>query len=125
KVFNREGLSDGYFHGKTGKDMMSFNYPKNTGVPIGKVNKDGSIALTEQLLKGDGLRVGEKGLTVEGIRDGADTKEKAAPGETVNLTGRSRLPEGTLYKTYDFELMDSLKRSHNGMYDRKIELTAD
>ncbi len=125
KVFNREGLSDGYFHGKTGKDMMSFNYPKNTGVPIGMVNKDGSIVLTEQLHKGDGLRVGEKGLTVEGIRDGADTKEKAAPGETVNLTGRSRLPEGTLYKTYDFELMDSLKRSHNGMYDRKIELTAN
>jgi len=35
KVFNREGLSDGYFHGKTGKDMMAFHYPKNTGVSMG------------------------------------------------------------------------------------------
>ncbi|MFH5835395.1 DUF3656 domain-containing protein [Proteiniclasticum sp. C24MP] len=123
KVFNREGFSDGYFHGKTGKDMMSFNYPKNTGVPIGKVNSDGSLTLSEPLRKGDGLRVGEKGLTVEGIRDRSDVKEKALPGETVKLTGRSTLPEGPLYKTYDFELMDALKRSHNGRYDRKIELT--
>ncbi len=124
KVFNREGFSDGYFHGKTGKDMMSFNYPKNTGVPIGKVNRDGSLTLEEPLMKGDGLRVGEKGLTVEGIRDQSDVKENAKPGETVKLIGRTVLPEGTLYKTYDFELMDQLKRSHNGNYDRKIELTA-
>lgn len=123
KVFNREGFSDGYFHGKTGRDMMSFHYPKNTGVPIGKVNRDGSLTLEEPLRKGDGLRVGEKGLTVEGIRDKADVKEKAQPGETVKLTGRSTLPEGPLYKTYDFELMDELKRSHNGSYDRKIGLT--
>lgn len=123
KVFNREGFSDGYFHGKTGRDMMSFHYPKNTGVPIGKVNRDGSLTLEEPLRKGDGLRVGEKGLTVEGIRDKADVKEKAQPGETVKLTGRSILPEGPLYKTYDFELMDELKRSHNGSYDRKVGLT--
>lgn len=123
KVFNREGFSDGYFHGKTGRDMMSFHYPKNTGVPIGKVSRDGSLTLEEPLRKGDGLRVGEKGLTVEGIRDRGDVKEKAQPGETVKLTGRSTLPEGPLYKTYDFELMDELKRSHNGPYDRKIELT--
>ena len=123
KVFNREGFSDGYFHGKTGRDMMSFHYPKNTGVPIGKVNRDGSLTLEEPLRKGDGLRVGEKGLTVEGFRDRGDVKEKAQPGETVKLTGRSTLPEGPLYKTYDFELMDELKRSHNGSYDRKIGLT--
>lgn len=123
KVFNREGFSDGYFHGKTGRDMMSFHYPKNTGVPIGKVNRDGSLTLDQPLRKGDGLRVGEKGLTVEGIRDKGDVKEKAQPGETVKLTGRSTLPEGPLYKTYDFELMDELKRSHNGLFDRKIELT--
>ncbi len=125
KVFNREGLSDGYFHGKTGRDLMSFNYPKNTGVPIGKVNRDGSLTLEETLRKGDGLRVGEKGLTVEGIRDQGDVRDQAEPGETVKLIGRSTLPEGTLYKTYDFELMNQLKRSHNGSYDRKIELTAE
>jgi putative protease len=124
KVFNREGFSDGYFHGKSGRDMMSFNYPKNTGVPMGRVNRDGSLTLTEPLRKGDGLRVGEKGLTVEGIRNRESVRESADAGETVSLIGRSKLPEGTLYKTFDFELMDSLKRSHNGMYDRKITLSA-
>lgn len=123
KVFNREGLSDGYFHGKTGKDMMAFHYPKNTGVSIGRVDRDGSLRLDAPLRKGDGLRVGEKGLTVEGIRDGKDVKEHAHPGESVKLIGRSKLPEGELFKTYDFELMDQLKRSHNGLYDKKIPLT--
>lgn len=124
KIFNREGFSDGYFHGRTGRDMMSFNYPKNTGVPVGRVNRDGSLTLTQTLRKGDGLRVGEKGLTVEGIRNKESVRESADAGETVSLLGRSKLPEGTLYKTFDFELMDGLKRSHNGMYDRKISLTA-
>ena len=125
KVFNREGLSDGYFHGKTGRDMMAFHYPKNTGVRIGKVHGDGTLQLDAPLKKGDGLRVGEKGLTVEGIRDGKDVKDFADAGEQVKLIGRSNLPEGELYKTYDFELMDQLKRSHNGLYDKKIGLTGD
>lgn len=124
KVFNREGLSDGYFHGKTGRDMMAFNYPKNTGIPIGQVTRDGSLILNAPLKKGDGLRVGEKGLTVEGIRDGKDLRETAQAGETVKLIGRSKLPEGKLYKTYDFDLMEDLRRSHNGLYDRKIPLEA-
>ncbi len=125
KIFNREGFSEGYFNGKHGKDMMSFNYPKNTGVPVGYSNKDGSLTLNAKIMKGDGLRVGEKGLTIEGIRDQANVKETAGQGETVSLIGRSKLPEGPLFKTFDSELMDSLKRSHNGRYDRKIPLSAE
>ena len=125
KIFNREGFSEGYFHGKQGKDMMSYHYPKNTGVPVGHVNSDGSLSLDEKIMKGDGLRVGGNGLTIEGIRDKANVKDTAEKGERVSLIGRSKLPEGVLYKTYDFELMDNLKRSHNGRYDKKIPLTAE
>jgi len=124
KVFNREGLSDGWFFGKTGSDLMSFHYPKNTGVPIGTVKGDGTLALTKPLRKGDGIRVGEKGLTVEGLRLKGQVVDVAEEGSLVSLLGRGKLPAGPLYKTYDAVLMEELRRSHNGLYDRKIPLTA-
>ncbi|NLD47499.1 MAG: U32 family peptidase, partial [Clostridiaceae bacterium] len=37
KIFNRGGFSEGYFKGKTGKDMMSYEKPKNWGVYLGDV----------------------------------------------------------------------------------------
>lgn len=124
KVFNREGFSEGYLHGKLGRDLMSFNYPKNTGVEIGRVLDDGRLVLTNPLHKGDGLRVGDKGLTVEGILKGSDIVSQAKPGETVKLTGRSKLPAGPLYKTFDSLYMSELKDSYHGRYDKKISLTA-
>lgn len=124
KIFNREGFSDGYFLGKHGKDMMSFSYPKNTGVPVGKVLEDGSLELTKPLRKGDGLRVKDKGLTVEGIRIGQDVREEASAGQRVHLLGRTKLPMGILYKTYDTLLMEEMIPSDAGKYDRKIHLPA-
>ncbi len=124
KVFNREGFSEGYLHGKLGRDLMAFNYPKNTGVPIGQVLSDGRLVLTNDLHKGDGLRVGEKGLTVEGILKGTQVVDTAAPGDTIRLTGRSSLPAGQLFKTFDSLYMNELKGSYHGRYDKKIPIKA-
>ena len=37
QIFNRGGFSAGYLHGKTGKDMMCYEKPKNWGIYVGKV----------------------------------------------------------------------------------------
>ncbi len=36
QLFNREGFAKAYLYKNVGKDMMSYNYPKNTGVYIGR-----------------------------------------------------------------------------------------
>lgn len=124
KVFNREGFSDGYLHGSLGRDLMAFNYPKNTGVKIGHVLSDGRLVLTKPLQKGDGLRVGEKGLTVEGILQGSHMVISANAGDTVKLTNRIKLPAGDLFKTFDSLYMNELKGSYTGRYAKKIPLKA-
>ena len=41
QLFNREGFSTAYLRKNIGKDMMSYKFPKNTGVEIGKVLDNG------------------------------------------------------------------------------------
>ena len=43
---------------------MSFNSPKNAGVPLGVVEKSGEIKLKESLSLGDGVRYRDKGFSV-------------------------------------------------------------
>ena len=62
QIFNRGGFSKGYFLGKTGKDMMCYEKPKNWGIYVGKVtNYDGKKYITidnvSKLHIGDGIEI--------------------------------------------------------------------
>lgn len=124
KVFNREGFSEGWFRGKPGKDLMAMDFPKNTGVPIGTVLEDGTLLLKKPLMKGDGLRVGESGLTVEGMEKNRQPLQSAAPGDRVTLRNRKGLAPGILFKTYDKTLMDALGSTFQDPFGRKIPVEA-
>lgn len=67
QLFNRSGFTNAYLKSNTGKDMMSFNSPKNTGVPLGQVEKNGEIKLKADIALGDGIRHADKGFTVSKI----------------------------------------------------------
>jgi len=63
QVFNRGGFSRGYFFGKTGRDMMSYEKPKNWGIFLGKVisyNRASGkvrVKLEEEISIGDGIEI--------------------------------------------------------------------
>lgn len=62
QIFNRGGFSKGYLKGKTGKDMMCYEKPKNWGTYVGKVTAyDGKryIELDDisKIQIGDGIEV--------------------------------------------------------------------
>lgn len=62
QIFNRGGFSKGYLLGKTGKDMMCYEKPKNWGIYVGKVtNYDGKRYVTldnvSSLHIGDGIEI--------------------------------------------------------------------
>ena len=62
QLFNRGGFSKAYLHKNVGMDMMSFKNPRNTGVPLGKIEKNGEIVLKEDIGLGDGFRFRESGF---------------------------------------------------------------
>jgi Collagenase and related proteases len=61
QLFNREGFSKGYIFGNTGKDMMAYNYPKNTGIILGRAIDNNLIELVEEVSINDGIRVKDEG----------------------------------------------------------------
>ena len=67
QLFNRGGFSTAYLHKNLGKDMMSFNNPRNTGLPLGRIEKNGEILLKENISIGDGFRFRETGYNINKI----------------------------------------------------------
>lgn len=62
QIFNRGGFSKGYLKGKTGKDMMCYEKPKNWGTYVGKVTAyDGKRYIelddTSKIQIGDGIEI--------------------------------------------------------------------
>ena len=63
QIFNRGGFSSGYMKGKTGRDMMSFNKPNNSGIYLGSVisyderSQNIHVKLEDNLSIGDGIEI--------------------------------------------------------------------
>lgn len=124
KLFNREGFSNAYLYKHTGKDMMAFKTPKNTGVYIGKVNSNGEVVLEDNLSLKDGVRFGDDGfITTKIILNGNEVKE-AKKGDKVKILPSKYKANDSLYKMSDTKLMNELKVAYEKMYGRKIELSA-
>lgn len=126
QLFNREGFAKAYLHKNVGKDMMSYNYPKNTGVYIGKVLENGEVMLEGDVGLGDGIRfASDDGFTLSKILlKGKEVKE-AHKGDRVKLFPTGGYKKGfKLYKMSDKKLNDELK-DYVKPYKRKIALSCE
>jgi putative protease len=125
QLFNREGFAKAYLYKNTGKDMMSYNYPKNTGVFIGQVTNNGEVILEENVALGDGIRFNDDGFTLSKILKNNNEVKDASRGETVKLFPTGGYKKGCrLYKMSDKKLYDELKEDLKS-YKRKISLIGD
>lgn len=109
QLFNREGFSRAYLYGNTGRDMMAYNFPKNTGLYLGKVNKDLSVTLEENIGIKDGVRVGDSGFTVSKIIKNSKEVDMAYSKDQVKLLPCNYKSGDVLYKTSDTELLKNLQ----------------
>ena len=125
QLFNRQGFAKAYLYKNTGKDMMSFNYAKNTGVFIGKVQDNGEVILEADVALGDGIRFDDDGFTLSKIMlKGKEVKE-ANKGDRVKLFPTGGYKKGyRLFKMSDKKLFDEL-HDYIKPYKRKILLTGE
>lgn len=123
QLFNRSGFTNAYLKGNTGKDMMSFNSPKNAGIPLGIVEKSGEITLKESLNLGDGIRYNDKGFSVSKILLNGKEITSANIGDTVKLFPIDYKKGDKLFKSLNKQLFDELE-DYIQPYSKKILLTA-
>lgn len=118
QLFNREGFSKAYMYKNVGKDMMSYSFPKNTGIEIGNIQDNGDVVLKETIILGDGIRFGDKGFTLSKIiKDGNEVKE-ANRGDQVKLFPREYRKGDILFRTSSKALFDSLEDSIKPFYKK-------
>lgn len=122
QLFNREGFSKAYMFGNIGKDMMSYSFPKNTGLFLGSVNKDLTITLAEDLNIKDGVRVKNDGFSVSKILINGSEIQRAHKGDRVKLVPHSYAAFDEVYKTSDMMLLDNLCNSFRDSYGKKIDI---
>ena len=123
QLFNRSGFTNAYLKGNTGKDMMSFNSPKNAGVPLGLVDKAGEIKLKESLSLGDGIRYRDKGFSVSKILLNGKEVTSANRGDVVKLFPIDYKKGDELFKSLNKQLFDDLE-DYIKPYNKKISLYA-
>jgi len=122
QLFNREGFSKAYLYGNTGKNMMAYKVPKNSGIPIGIANDDLSVTLLENVAIKDGVMFLDDGFTLSKIiKDGVDVGS-ALKGDRVLLKPTKFKVGDFLYKISDAHLMNELAQSYSDKFKRKIEL---
>lgn len=135
QVFNRGGFTKGYINGKTGKDMMCWEKPKNWGIYLGKVlaadRNRGTVRLRldEGLSIGDGIEAwnGEDkspGTVVTLIVKEGSNVRSAAKGEVVTVGSiQGSIPPGcSIYKTSDRELNAAAAETYGGKPLKRVEL---
>lgn len=121
QLFNRGGFASAYLKKDTGKDMMSFQIPKNTGIEIGKIDSKGYIVLKESIALGDGIGFGKKGFTVSKILLKGKEVKKGNKGDKVKLYPEGYREGDVIYKTSNKELLDNLSDKVKP-YTKKIDL---
>ncbi|WP_426349488.1 DUF3656 domain-containing U32 family peptidase [Alloiococcus sp. CFN-8] len=106
QLFNRQGFNKAFFYGNSGIELMATESPKNTGLYIGKANKDLSIVLQEGISLKDGISYKDKGFTVSKIIKDGEIISSAAAGDKVKLYPLNYKPGDKLFKTLSNALME-------------------
>lgn len=122
QLFNREGFSKAYLKGNTGRDMMAYSFPKNTGVYLGKVSGDMTIKLQKDISAQDGVRVDNGGFIVTSIIKGKEKVKEAFKGDVVKLMPSKYKPGDQVYVTSDSKLLNSLQKNYEDIYARKVPI---
>ncbi|HHV99749.1 MAG TPA: U32 family peptidase [Clostridiaceae bacterium] len=135
QIFNRGGFTSGYFRGKQGRDMMSYEKPKNWGLYLGTVQnynpKRNAITLKieEDIGIGDGIEVwnGENespSTIVSEILINSSRVQRASKGNTVTISSiKGRINKGDrVYKTSDRELGETARKTFENNLMRKVPL---
>ena len=123
QLFNRSGFTNAYLKKNTGKDMMSFNSPKNSGISLGVVDKNGDIVIKEDLNLGDGIRYRDKGFTLSKILYKGNEVKSAKRGDKVKLYPIDYKKGDELFKSLNKQLFDELEE-YLKPYAKKIALNA-
>ena len=123
QLFNRSGFTNAYLKSNPGKDMMSFNSPKNSGVPLGQIEKSGEIKLKTSIALGDGVRNNDKGFSISKILLNGKEEAKANKGDIVKIFPINYKPGDFLHKSLNKELFDELE-DYIKPYSKKIILNA-
>lgn len=122
QLFNREGFSKAYLFGNVGRDMMAYSFPKNTGVELGKIQKDLTLVLGENVSLKDGIRNGNGGFTLSKIIKNGKEVQEALKGDRVKLLPSEYKSGDVLYKMSDLKFTKELEEIYKSPYERKIEL---
>ncbi|WP_040211965.1 U32 family peptidase [Clostridium polynesiense] len=109
QLFNREGFNKSYLYGNPGIELMAVNNPKNTGIVLGRVNKDLSVTLENDIALKDGVTNGDTGFTVTKIIEYDSTLEEAFKGSRVKLFPPNYKKGDVLYKTSSEKLNNKYK----------------
>ncbi|AOR23964.1 DUF3656 domain-containing U32 family peptidase [Clostridium taeniosporum] len=124
QLFNREGFSKAYLYRNIGRDMMSYNFPKNTGILIGKAIDKNEVLLDGNISIGDGIRYKDDGFVLgKIIRKGKEVKE-AFKGDKVKLVPSGYKKGDLIYRMSDKKMYDELK-DYVKPYKRKILLQGE
>ncbi|WP_194190580.1 U32 family peptidase [Clostridium chrysemydis] len=121
QLFNRGGFTKAFLKKDTGKDMMSYNFPKNTGIYLGKVLPSLEVLLEGDISLGDGVRHGDSGFVINKIIKGNEEVKKASKGDKVKLFPLGYKKSEDIYKMADKDLNEDLKSTIKP-YIKKIPL---
>lgn len=114
QLFNRGGFSEGYFHNRSGADMMCPERPKNWGLMAGFVdsyNKKAGKAVIrtrEPFVPGDGIEIWTRTEPHVGVN--ISKPSKAGEYITVSISGDINKND-PVYKTNDKALKDALVKT--------------
>lgn len=109
QLFNRGGFTKAFLKKDTGKDMMSYSFPKNTGIYLGKVLPSLEVLLEGDISLGDGVRHGDSGFVINKIIKGNEEVKKAYKGDKVKLFPLGYKKSEEIYKMADKDLNEDLK----------------
>lgn len=138
QVFNRGGFTGGFMTGKTGKDMMCYEKPKNWGTFLGEVlsydriSGIAKVRLVGNLAIGDGIEVwnGESenpGTIVTIIRINDKNVREAFKSDVAGIGNiKGKIFKGCkVYKTSDKRLLEAARESFEGKPQKRIEIKGE
>lgn len=117
QIFNRGGFTSAFMYKKEGKNMMSYERPKNWGTYLGTILKSKGkfcdIALDEELNLEDGIEIfgKDKGIKVSKIKKGNTEVISANKGDVVTIYLEGGKTGDKIYKSSDAKLLEAAKKS--------------
>lgn len=124
KVFNREGFTNGYMVGYEGEKFLSVGNPKNQGVYLGEILKDGSLILKNSVALGDGISFKDTGFILTKILLNGNKISVGEAGMRVKLFPNRFKVGDKLFKTSDKKLESKLRESYDSEYKIKNYVNA-